>query len=311
MTTLVVVSANFAQQGGQLVSRHVYHNYNLLFGLKLCERILCITDNLSKTLQKQSLSAAEAQDLAKLTNETLKNFRTDELFFQLIERLSDKVEKDGPTLPRKRKAPKCYEIGEGGYHSPTVSDHYRLLYFEAIDLTTSGINNCFDQPGYAIYQNLEGLLLKAANKEDYSSEFTEVTRFYGSVIDNSELTSQLIFATKFAIECPASKKIALVDILSFLRSLSEGQRIFFSQVCTIARFLLILPSTNAISERSFSSMRQLSSYLRSTMGQARLNHLMLLSIYKDLLDGLDLKVIANEFLQESEHRQCVFGDFTT
>ena len=58
--------------------------YNLLFGLKLCERILCITDNLSKTLQKELLSAAEAQDLAKLNNETLKSFRTDEaleLFF--------------------------------------------------------------------------------------------------------------------------------------------------------------------------------------------------------------------------------------
>ena len=168
------------------------------------------------------------------------------------------------------------------------------------------------QPGYAIYQNLEGLLLKAANKEDYSSEFTEVTRFYGSDIDNSELTSQLlIFATKFATECPASKKITLVDILSYLRSLSEGQRTFFSQVCTIAHLLLILPSTNAVSERSFSCMRQLKSYLRSTMGQARLNHLMLLSIYKDLLDGLDLKVIANEFVQESEHPQRVFGDFTT
>ena len=158
-----------------------------------------------------------------------------------------------------------------------------------------------------IYQNLEGLLLKAANKEDYSSEFREVTTFYGSDIDNNELTSQLlIFATKFATECPAGK-ITLVDIISFLRSLSEGQRTFFSQVCTIAR-LLILPSTNAVSERS---MRRLKSYLRSTMGQARLNHLMLLSIYKDLLDGLDLKAIASEFVRESEHRQRVFGDFTT
>ena len=40
------------------------------------------------------------------------------------------------------------------------------------------------------------------------------------------------------------------------------------------------------------------------MGQARLNQL---SIYKDLLDGLELKVIASEF----EHRQRVFGGFTT
>ena len=42
------------------------------------------------------------------------------------------------------------------------------------------------------------------------------------------------------------------------------------------------------------------------MGQARLNHLMLLSIYKDILDGLDLKEIASEFVRESEHCQRVY-----
>ena len=61
------------------------------------------------------------------------------------------------------------------------------MYFEAIDLVTSGIKNRFDQPGYAIYQNLEALLLKEANKEDYSSELTEVITFFGSDIDESEL----------------------------------------------------------------------------------------------------------------------------
>ena len=38
--------------------------YCLLFGLKLCERILKITDNLSMALQTESLSAAEAQSIA-------------------------------------------------------------------------------------------------------------------------------------------------------------------------------------------------------------------------------------------------------
>ena len=46
--------------------------YRLLLGLKLCERILKITDNLSRTLQKQSLSATEAQDIAALTVKTPK-----------------------------------------------------------------------------------------------------------------------------------------------------------------------------------------------------------------------------------------------
>ena len=37
--------------------------FSVLFGLRLCERILRITDNLSKTLQNESLCAAEAQIL--------------------------------------------------------------------------------------------------------------------------------------------------------------------------------------------------------------------------------------------------------
>ena len=44
-----------------IVVKSQMSNFDVLFGLKLSERILKITYNLSKTLQKQSLSAAEAQ----------------------------------------------------------------------------------------------------------------------------------------------------------------------------------------------------------------------------------------------------------
>ena len=47
--------------------------YRLIFGLKLCEGILKMTNSLSMILQKQSLSAAQAQHVAKLTVETLKH----------------------------------------------------------------------------------------------------------------------------------------------------------------------------------------------------------------------------------------------
>ena len=45
-------------------------SHRILFELKLSEKILRITDNLSRTLQKTSLSAAERQTLAKMTIET-------------------------------------------------------------------------------------------------------------------------------------------------------------------------------------------------------------------------------------------------
>ena len=43
--------------------------------------------------------------------------------------------------------------------------------------------------------------------------------------------------------------------------------------------------------------------------QPRLNYLMILNIYKEQLDDVDLSSIANEFVCGSEHRMHVFGKF--
>ena len=98
--------------------------FNLLFGMHLSERILKITDNLSRTLQAESMSASEAQFIAKQTVETLTKMRSEnmfDLFYKHVECLKDRTSTEDPVLPRKRKAPTRFEIGEGDtYHSPTV-----------------------------------------------------------------------------------------------------------------------------------------------------------------------------------------------
>ena len=95
------------------------------FGLKLCERILKITDNLSRTLQKTSLSAADAQHIASLTVTTLHKMRTNvafQAFFDLVELLRTSAGVEQPSLPRKRKVPRRIDDGNGGaYFSETLS----------------------------------------------------------------------------------------------------------------------------------------------------------------------------------------------
>ena len=49
-----------------------------------------------------------------------------------------------------------------------------------------------------------------------------------------------------------------------------------------------MPAPNAMSERSFSTMKHIKSYLRSPMKQSRFNHTMVLNIYKEELDILDM-----------------------
>ena len=73
--------------------------------------------------------------------------------------------------------------------------------------------------------------------------------------------------------------------------------------------LLVMPSTNANSKRSFSALHLVKSYLRSTMSQQRLNHLMIMHVYKDHTDQLSLVDTANEFVRGHEHSESIFGKF--
>ena len=69
--------------------------------------------------------------------------------------------------------------------------------------------------------------------------------------------------------------------------------------------MLVMPATNAVSERAFSSVQRIKSYLCSTISQQRLNHLM--HVHKSFTDKLSLVDVANDFIASSEHRKHVFG----
>ena len=68
-----------------------------------------------------------------------------------------------------------------------------------------------------------------------------------------------------------------------------------------------MPATSATSERSFSSLRLVKSYLRTTMKQKRLNHLLLLHIHKDR--QIDLLAAMREFVLLNDERFRIFGRF--
>ena len=76
-------------------------------------------------------------------------------------------------------------------------------------------------------------------------------------------------------------------------------------VCLAFQLLLVMPETNATSERSFSALRRIKTYLRSTMSQARLNHLMVLHYHQDFTDSLDIKLVANDFISAHESRMKI------
>ena len=104
-------------------------------------------------------------------------------------------------------------------------------------------------------------------------------------------------------------KPTIFDIRDYFQSLSHAQRQLLDQVCRAVQLILVMPATNATSERSFSALRRVKGYLRSTMGQQRLNNLMVLHVHRDCTDSLNLIDVANDFVKDSDQRANVFGKF--
>jgi len=83
--------------------------FDFYFGVCLLHKILSHTDNLSKTLQHTTFSAAEGQHVVSLTTTALQSIRSDQmfdLFWQKIVLQANELEIEEPTLPRRRKVPR-------------------------------------------------------------------------------------------------------------------------------------------------------------------------------------------------------------
>ncbi len=68
------------------------------------------------------------------------------------------------------------------------------------------------------------------------------------------------------------------------------------------RILLTIPVTVASAERSFSKLKLIKTYLRTTMSQERLSGLAMISIENEFLDGLNYDELIEEFASKNERR---------
>ena len=162
-----------------------------------------MTDNLSKTIQKESFSAVDGQRRADLTLQALKGMRTDDaakLFYDTVVKKATKHEFiESAVLPRKRKRPNYktihqhfqidgYKQGTKAHHSDTPEDHYRSIYFDSLDIITSSIKTRFEQPSFEAFLKLESLLLQSVNNCNIDDELiTFLGKVYSDDLDTDAL----------------------------------------------------------------------------------------------------------------------------
>ena len=88
-----------------------------------------------------------------------------------------------------------------------------------------------------------------------------------------------------------------INVLNYLKRLDS-----FPNAYIAYRILLTIPVMVASVERSFSKLKLIKSYLRSTMSQERLSGLAILSIEKEMLEELKYKNLISNFASQKARK---------
>ena len=108
-------------------------------------------------------------------------------------------------------------------------------------------------------------------------------------IDGLDLSSKL----NILKEILQIKDYTSIDILNYIKRLDS-----FPNACIAYRILLTIHVTIASAKRSFSKLKLIKLYLRSTMSQERLSGLPIVSIENEMLEELEYKNLISQFASQ-------------
>ena len=219
---------------------------------------------------------------------------------------------DEPILPRQKRLPQRYDDGSINYNYTSPQEYYRRLYYEVLDLLVNELSRRFDQKTFDILEEFERLLLDSCNGTTVlpSSSFKKM---YQSDISMDRLSLQLpmlpdLVKTANEKHNMGIRRVTSINTLCEVFEKCSFAKTMLSEVSKLLRIYLTVPLSSATAERTFSSLRRLKNYLRSTT-QRRFNHLMLLHSHKDRTTSIDLVKIAKEFIAKNSRRNDFFGSF--
>ena len=99
----------------------------------------------------------------------------------------------------------------------------------------------------------------------------------------------------------------MILLITYFKAMEPCSRRLLSEVGKILELVLVLPATNATSERNFSKMKLIKTPICSTMSHERLNHCMIFSTHKGKVDELNLTKLAAKFVKKYPKGEIFFA----
>lgn len=125
----------------------------------------------------------------------------------------------------------------------------------------------------------------------------KLTNGSNSDIDGHLLCDELISLKEFL---PDNDDITPIYVLNFIKQHNIQE--LYSNVWIAFRILVTIPVTVASGERSFSKLKLIKTYLRSTISQSRFTNLATLSIENEIAENLDFADLIRVFADKKARK---------
>ena len=286
-------------------------SFKFLLSLIVFDRILTCTKGLSDHLQNPRLDLTRAGDLVLGTISTLEEFRSDKTWdhvYDYVQQVARHLRIDiAPPLARQRKAPRRLEdyvvlesTSTGSREELSTSQEYKVhFYYCVIDTFLSELKSRFTQQNITLMRGIQACFPQSETFLD-PEKLKPIVDFYGldqeTVITEAKIAKHTLMNGKYEME-------HIRDVIHELVPLKDA----FPNVMK----LLVIASTIAVCtatcERSFSALKRIKTYLRSTMSEQRLNDLAVLSIERDFSSQLSLERVVDKFADLDKNRRIVLS----
>uniref|UniRef100_A0A8C5Q8G0 TTF-type domain-containing protein n=1 Tax=Leptobrachium leishanense TaxID=445787 RepID=A0A8C5Q8G0_9ANUR len=288
-----------AQSDSESLAKEL-NNFKFLCFIVLWYNILNRINFVSKLLQSQTMYLTDVIGVLESTTSFLKNYRSEngfEDFLQEAKEFAIEMEIDPvfpPLVRRVKKRMFCYKAADEPFDDPAKKFKVEC-FFCILDVCINSLEERFEQlqhhsRHFQFLYNIQQLkdvpqetLMK--NCLDLQDVLTDKNS-EDSDLDGAQLCEEL------AILAPILKPaMTPVQILAFAAKNGLAPNV------TIAlRILLTLPISVASGERSFSKLKLIKNYLRSTMSQERLVGLAMISIENRIAQNIDFQNFLHDFV---------------
>lgn len=258
-------------------------SFDFIISIIVIQGLLQYLTPLSNSLQNPACDLPKASSNASALVTVFENKREDTTFGRMWDKacaLATKVDVT-PSVPRTV----TMQTKRSNTPAATPEEYWRRnLYLPFIDHLTTEVRErvCLALP------RLKGQYLlpdKLSVLSDSDTLWHEIKEEYGALMPNVDAADvELELWTQFNSTEPSSS-----DMCEVLQNTAA----FYPNIHCVLKVLLTMPVSTASAERSFSSLRRLKTYLRSTMTDTRLTGLALMNIHHDI--KIDSERVLQEF----------------